>query len=170
MEQPSQPSKKRRLMPKEPPSAHSSNHHNHNADPQPASFPTEATQQPLAAPEAPLAERHDFESFARHLQDAAMLIQRQTERLPYAHVSVLLLRWEEDTTVEADLGALETILRDRYNYATECWNIPTVANPSIKLGVQMASFLEHGAPDHLLIIYYAGHGYFGADNQLYWAW
>ncbi|KAG7126879.1 hypothetical protein HYQ44_000599 [Verticillium longisporum] len=169
MEQPSQPSKKRRLMPKEPPSAHSSNHHNHNANPQPASFPIEATQQSPAAPEAPLAERHDFESFARHLQDAAMLIQRQTERLPYAHVSVLLLRWEEDTTVEADLGALETILRDRYNYATECWNIPTVANPSIKLGVQMASFLEHGAPDHLLIIYYAGHGYLGADNQLYWA-
>ncbi|KAF3359389.1 hypothetical protein VDGD_01526 [Verticillium dahliae] len=169
MEQPSQPSKKRRLMPKEPPSAHSSNHLNHNANPQPASFPIEPTQQPLAAPEAPLAERHDFESFARHLQDAAMLIQRQTERLPYAHVSVLLLRWEEDATVEADLGALETILRDRYNYATERWNIPTVANPSIKLGVQMASFLEHGAPDHLLIIYYAGHGYVGADNQLYWA-
>ncbi|KAM0335881.1 hypothetical protein ACHAQA_000932 [Verticillium albo-atrum] len=98
-----------------------------------------------------------------------MLIQRQTERLPYAHVSVLLLRWEEDTTVEPDLVALENILRDRYNYATERWNIPTVANPSIKLGVQMASFLEHGAPDHLLIIYYAGHGYLGADNQLYWA-
>ncbi|KAM0278911.1 hypothetical protein ACHAQH_004877 [Verticillium albo-atrum] len=170
MEQPSQPSKKRRLMPKEPPSAHSSNHHNHNVNTQPASFPIESqTQQPPAAPEAPLAERHDFESFARHLQDAAMLIQRETERLPYSHVSVLLLRWEEDTTVEPDLVALENILRDRYNYATDRWNIPTVANPSIKLGVQMASFLEHGAPDHLLIIYYAGYGYQGADSQLYWA-
>jgi hypothetical protein len=45
-----------------------------------------------------------------------------------------------------------------------------VPNPSIKLGVQMASFLEHARPNHLLIIYYAGYGYVGADNQLYWAW
>jgi hypothetical protein len=99
-----------------------------------------------------------------------MLIQRQTERPPYASVSVLLLRWEEDASVEGDLVALEQILRERYNYRTERWNIPTVANPSIKLGVQMASFLEHARSNHLLIIYYAGYGYVGSDNQLYWAW
>lgn len=98
-----------------------------------------------------------------------MLIQRQTERPPYDSVSVLLLRWEEDTSAEADLTALENILRDRYNYRTDRWTIPTVPNPSIKLGVQMASFLEHGRNNHLLIIYYAGYGYV-ADNQLYWAW
>ncbi|KAJ0301246.1 hypothetical protein COL516b_008023 [Colletotrichum fioriniae] len=98
-----------------------------------------------------------------------MLIQRQTERAPYDSVSVLLLRWEEDTSVEADLTALENILRDRYNYQTNRWAIPTVPNPSIKLGVQMASFLEHARPNHLLIIYYAGYAYVGSDNQLYWA-
>lgn len=98
-----------------------------------------------------------------------MMIQRSAERAPYTSVSVLLLRWEEDTSVEAELIALEGVLHDQYNYRTERWNIPTVANPSIKLGVQMASFLENARPDHLLIIYYAGHGYAGADNQLYWA-
>ncbi|KAL2874287.1 hypothetical protein SGCOL_010549 [Colletotrichum sp. CLE4] len=98
-----------------------------------------------------------------------MLIQRQTERAPYDSVSVLLLRWEEDTSAEADLAALENILRDRYNYQTNRWAIPTVPNPSIKLGVQMASFLEHARPNHLLIIYYAGYAYSGLDNQLYWA-
>lgn len=99
-----------------------------------------------------------------------MLIKRQTERSPYTSVSVLLLRWEDDISVESDVASLENILRDRYHYQTERWNIPTVANPSIKLGVQMASFLEHARPNHLLIIYYAGYGYVSSDNQLYWAW
>ncbi|GJC85242.1 hypothetical protein ColLi_08080 [Colletotrichum liriopes] len=132
---------------------------------------TSATFQPQQHPvqEAPPAERHDFESFARHLQDAAMLIQRQTERAPYDNVSVLLLRWEEDTSVEADLTAMENILRSAYNFRTDRWVIPTVPNPSIKLGVQMASFLEQARANHLLIIYYAGYGYVGSDNQLYWA-
>jgi hypothetical protein len=118
----------------------------------------------------PVPERHDFESFARHLQDAAMLIQRQTERPPYSSVSVLLLRWEEDMSAEPDLVALEAVLKERYHYRTEKWNIPTVPNPSIKLGVQMASFLEHARANHLLVIYYTGFGYVGSDNQLFWAW
>lgn len=99
-----------------------------------------------------------------------MLIQRQTERPPYANVSVLLLSWQEDTSVDDDLAALERVLQKQYNYGTQRWQIPTVPNPSIKLGVQMASFLEHARPSHLLIIYYAGCGFVGPDNQLYWAW
>ncbi|KAH7121339.1 hypothetical protein EDB81DRAFT_228235 [Dactylonectria macrodidyma] len=139
--------------------------------PQPAQYPHESPQQQQHYPvqEAPIAERHDFESFARHLQDAAMLIQRQTERPSYTDVSVLLLRWEEDESVDEDLFALERVFQKQYNFRTERWNIPTVANPSIKLGVQMASFLEHARANHLLIIYYAGHGYAGADGQLFWA-
>lgn len=119
-------------------------------------------------PAAP--ERHDFEAFARHLQDAAIHIQRQAQQSPYTKVSVLLLRWEEDTSVDRDLGLLETILGEKYNFNTDRWNIPTVPNPSIKLTVQLASFLEQARPAHLLIIYYAGYSYVGADNQLYWAW
>lgn len=99
-----------------------------------------------------------------------MHIYQQTLKTQHTSVSVLMLRWEEDTSVEPDLLALEKVFRERYNYHTEKWAIPTVLNPSIKLGVQMASFLENAGPDHLLIIYYAGHGYVGPDNQLYWAW
>ena len=98
-----------------------------------------------------------------------MHIYRQTQKSRYSDVSVLLLRWEEDASVEQDLGSLEKVLRERYNYRTERWNIPTVPNPVSKLAAQMAPFLEHARPDHLLIIYYAGHGYVGADNLLYWA-
>ncbi|KAK2043241.1 hypothetical protein LZ31DRAFT_585395 [Colletotrichum somersetense] len=154
----SQPAKRRKLLPRQPSTSTT----------QAAPFPHELPQQ-HPVQETPPAERHDFESFARHLQDAAMLIQRQTERTPYDNVSVLLLRWEEDTSVEADLTAMENILRSTYNFRTDRWAIPTVPNPSIKLGVQMASFLEQARANHLLIIYYAGYGFVGSDNQLYWA-
>ncbi|KAI1502596.1 hypothetical protein F5X99DRAFT_153120 [Biscogniauxia marginata] len=162
MDQPA--AKKRRLAPKIEPQA---------SPPHPPSFahepaqPAQQYQVQEVAPPPP--ERHEFESFARHLQDAAMLIYRQSQRSPYNKVSALLLRWEEDVAVEPDLAALEQVLRERYNYRTDRWNIPAAANPSIKLGVRMASFLENAAPDHLFIIYYAGHGYVGADNQLFWA-
>ena len=99
-----------------------------------------------------------------------MLIQRQTQKYLYTSVSVLMLRWDEDTSVDPDLAALERVFRERYNYHTDKWLIPTVANPSIKLGVQMASFLDSARPEHLLVVCYAGHGYVDADNQLYWAW
>ncbi|KFA81982.1 hypothetical protein S40288_04395 [Stachybotrys chartarum IBT 40288] len=154
-------SKKRKLAPKVAVSS--------APNPQPAQNPPEPPKQPHLPHDAPAVERHDFESFARHLQDAAMLIQRQTERSPYTNVSVLLLRWEDDQSVEDDLVALDQILRKEYNFETQQWQIPTVHNPSIKLGVQMASFLEQARHNHLLIIYYAGYGYVGSDGHLYWA-
>ncbi|KAK4444869.1 zinc finger Y-chromosomal protein 1 [Podospora aff. communis PSN243] len=126
-----------------------------------------APPEPVAPPPQP--ERHDFEAFARHLQDAAMHIYQQTLKSSHTTVSVLMLRWEEDESVEPDLLALEKVFMERYNYQTDKWTIPSVPNPSIKLGVQIASFLDNARPDHLLIIYYAGHGYLGTDNQLYWA-
>ncbi|CAP72575.1 uncharacterized protein PODANS_2_70 [Podospora anserina S mat+] len=142
------------------------------AQPPPHGFPQEQLPPPHYAPTetvAPPPERHEFEAFARHLQDAAMHIHQQTLKPQHTSVSVLMLRWEDDTSVEQDLLALEKVFIERYNYHTDKWAIPTVPNPSIKLGVQMASFLDNARPDHLLIIYYAGHGYVGSDNQLYWA-
>ncbi|KAK8073650.1 hypothetical protein PG994_004549 [Apiospora phragmitis] len=124
-------------------------------------------QEVLPAPPPP--ERHEFESFARHLQDAAMLIYRQTQKSAYSNVSVLLLRWEEDDAEEQDTDALEQVLRERYNYRTEKWAIPIVANASIKLGVRISAFLEKAVPDHLLIVHYAGHGFTGTNNQFFWA-
>lgn len=94
---------------------------------------------------------------------------KMQRKSPYKTASVLLLRWEEDKSAEDELLALEKVFRERYNYHTDKWAIPTVPNPSIKLSVQMASFIEHARSDHLLIIYYAGHSYVGADKQVYWA-
>ncbi|KAH8687667.1 hypothetical protein BGZ60DRAFT_465929 [Tricladium varicosporioides] len=118
---------------------------------------------------APPPERTDFESFARHLQDAAMLIYAQANRSPYTSVSVLMLRWEDDMTVEPDLMQLHKVFRERFNFRTETWSIPSCPNPSVKLSMQMAQHIEYARPDHLLIVYYAGHSFIGSDHNLYWA-
>ncbi|KAL7623191.1 hypothetical protein AAE478_006872 [Parahypoxylon ruwenzoriense] len=165
MDQPA--AKKRRLAPKIEAQASPSH-------PPPPPFALESAQPAQHYPVVqevppPPPERHEFESFARHLQDAAMLIYRQTQKSPYTRASALLLSWEGDNAVEHDLAALDQVLREQYNYLTERFNIPCVANASTKLGIRMASFLENAAPDHLLIIYYAGYGYVGVDNQVFWA-
>lgn len=98
-----------------------------------------------------------------------MLIYRQTQKSAYSNVSVLLLRWDEDDAEEQDTDALDQVLRERYNYRTEKWAIPTVPNASIKLGVRISAFLEKVAPDHLLIVHYTGHGFTGSNNQFFWA-
>ncbi|KAI3326436.1 hypothetical protein HD806DRAFT_487262 [Xylariaceae sp. AK1471] len=169
MDQPA--AKKRRLAPKVEPQPNPS----YTTQPPPpavAPYAHESTPtqhyQPQDIPPPP-PERHEFESFARHLQDAAMLIYRQSQRSHYTKVFVLLLRWENDMATELDLVALEQVLRERYSFRTERWIIPAIANPSIKLGVRMASFLELADPDHLLIIHYAGYSFVGSDKQLYWA-
>ncbi|KAI1438356.1 hypothetical protein GGR50DRAFT_704530 [Xylaria sp. CBS 124048] len=134
--------------------------------------PTLPTHTPQHCPRQetpPPPERHEFESFARHLQDAAMLIYRQTRRSHYAKVSVLLLRWDDDNVTELDLVALERVLRERYNYRTDLWTIPTIPTASVKLAMRMFSFLESAGPDHLLIVHYAGYSYIGSDQELYWA-
>ncbi|KAI8629982.1 hypothetical protein F5Y19DRAFT_66358 [Xylariaceae sp. FL1651] len=172
MDQPA--TKKRRLAPKVEPQP-SPSHLPPQPPPPPAAVAASYAHEPAPAQHyqpqdvaPPPPERHEFESFARHLQDAAMLIYRQSQRSPYNKISVLLLRWEEDNAAEQDLVALEHVLRERYNYRTDRWNIPTITNPSIKLGVRVASFLEPAGPDHLLIVHYAGYSVIGSDKQLYW--
>ncbi|KAK2625871.1 hypothetical protein QTJ16_005183 [Diplocarpon rosae] len=118
---------------------------------------------------APIPERTDFESFARHLQDAAMLIYSQANQSPYTSVSVLLLRWEDDVGVEHELLQLQQLFRERFNYRTESWCIPSCPNPGMKLTIQMAQHLEYSRPDHLWIVYYVGYGFVASDHNLYWA-
>ncbi|KFY37408.1 hypothetical protein V495_07192 [Pseudogymnoascus sp. VKM F-4514 (FW-929)] len=120
-------------------------------------------------PPQPSPDQADLERFARQLQGAASVIETQNNRLPYNSASVLLLRWEDDLSVADDLLALQKLFRERYNYRTEAWNIPTCPNPTSKLSIQLAQHVEYARPGHLLIIYYVGYSYVGRGNQLYWA-
>ncbi|KAI6250404.1 hypothetical protein HI914_01248 [Erysiphe necator] len=116
----------------------------------------------------PHPERSDFESFARHLQDAAMLIYSQANRSPYTSVSVLLIRWEDDEDVEKDLFKLKKLFQEHYNFRTETWYIPTCSDPFINLTAELSRHLGHGSSDHLWIIYYNGYGIVRTDQSLYW--
>ena len=98
-----------------------------------------------------------------------MQIQRQTEPQPYTEASVLLLSWQDDDVAFNHVAAVDQIFQNQYGYRTQRWSIPTYANPSLKLGVRLASFLQNSEPNQLLIVYYAGHGFVGTDNQVYWA-
>ncbi|KKA30694.1 hypothetical protein TD95_005080 [Thielaviopsis punctulata] len=151
------PQKKRKLAPKVPPSTSPSQNSSQNTT---ALAPAESSSVPA---------RVEFERFARHLQDAAMMIQRSAERPLYTAVSVLLLRWEDDASTEEDAATMQTVLRDQYNFQTEQWNIPSLPNASVKTGIKITAFLENTKPDQLTIIYYAGHGIVASDGQLYWA-
>ncbi|EPE06644.1 zinc c2h2 finger domain containing protein [Ophiostoma piceae UAMH 11346] len=170
------PNKKRRLAPKLPDPPPSAQHAAQSvADPQTHPSATESTSippthdAPQSSPSAP-SERQDFEAFAKHLQDAAIYIYNQGQKMPYAQVSALLLKWDDDLPAAAEVSSLEHILHDRYNFRTERWGIPSVPNPMAKLSNKITDFLDSQVDaDHLLIIYYIGHGHNGSDNQLYWA-
>ncbi|KAJ4161555.1 uncharacterized protein LMH87_007587 [Akanthomyces muscarius] len=117
------------------------------------------------------SQRQEFEAYARHLHDAAILIGRQASQptTSYTDISVLLLGWQDDSAATENIGALQQVLVTDYRYHVQIWQIPTVANPIAKLGMHMAAFLERARPNQLLIIYYSGHGYVGPDGQPYWA-
>ncbi|KAL2887897.1 C2H2 finger domain-containing protein [Ceratocystis lukuohia] len=157
------PQKRRKLAPKvpQPPSSSPSQANSHTI-PAPAAAA-------VAAETGSVPARVEFERFARHLQDAAMMIQRSAERPNYTSVSALLVRWEDDVAAEDDIVAVEKVLREQYSFETEQWHIPSVANASLKLGVQVTEFLKNSKPDSLLIFYYAGHGFVAPDDQVYWA-
>ncbi|TQS35802.1 hypothetical protein Golomagni_03765 [Golovinomyces magnicellulatus] len=118
----------------------------------------------------PHSERSDFESFARHLQDAAMLIYSQANQCPYTSISVLLLRWEDDIDAEQDLTQLQKLFLEHFNFRTETWCIPSCSDPTISLVTELGRHLEYAKPDHLWIVYYNGYGFTGLDNSLFWAW
>ena len=99
-------------------------------------------------------------------------MQQQNQKPRYKGVFVLTLRWEQgDSGVEQDVEAVHTAFRDNYNYHVEDWQIPNSVNPSVNLTMRLGKFLEYDDPEHLLIIYYVGHGYSApGGGPSYWTW
>ncbi|KXJ90784.1 hypothetical protein Micbo1qcDRAFT_135059 [Microdochium bolleyi] len=169
--------KKRRLAPKiEPQASPPSPHYAYDSSSAAVSIPPSQDAAPPPPP-PPLPERFEFEAFARHLQDAAMLICRQTQKPLHTKASVLILQWEgyggdgdATGTPAADVRALEHVLHERYRYSTHRYSIPSAAGSrsSLKLGVRVRSFLEEQGPDHLLIVVYAGHSGLDPDGEVHW--
>lgn len=89
------------------------------------------------------------------------------QRSPYTNVSVLLLRWAADNLgVIDEVLRLEKTLRERFNFSTEQWDIPS-EEPEYELTSKMLEFCKGKKKNHLLILYYAGHSGGGPEECIW---
>lgn len=90
------------------------------------------------------------------------------QRSCYTDVSVLLLRWAADNLgVIDEVLRLEKTFRERYNYSTEQWDIPS-EEPEHELTSKMLEFCKGKTKkNHLLILYYAGHSGGGPEECIW---
>jgi hypothetical protein len=90
---------------------------------------------------------------------------------PYCAVHVLLLEWEED-----DLGVnrvsseLKNVFENSFTFeSVQSFKIPSQRSYEA-LEARLLVFKQlHSAKQHLLIVYYAGHGYLDLQNRMHWA-
>ncbi|KAL8903482.1 MAG: hypothetical protein Q9207_003895 [Kuettlingeria erythrocarpa] len=89
-------------------------------------------------------------------------------RSHYTDVSVLLLRWAADNLgVIDEVLKLEKTFRERYNFSTEQWDIPS-EEPEYELTSKMFEFCKGKTKkNHLLILYYAGHSGGGPEECIW---
>ncbi|KAJ4294458.1 hypothetical protein N0V90_008149 [Kalmusia sp. IMI 367209] len=113
---------------------------------------------------------HSVEKFAEDLSVAVNAAWPTRHESRYSEVQVLLLSWEDDDLgVLHEIGDLERTFRDLFNYEVTKWRIPK-HKPERKLNLQVGDFLEnHDSNDHLLIVYYAGHGFLNEQRVPMWA-
>ncbi|KAL8692460.1 MAG: hypothetical protein Q9218_002528 [Villophora microphyllina] len=85
----------------------------------------------------------------------------------YKRVGVLFLTWEEDDLQckETEVDALRDFFDKEFNYETDSFQIPK-ERWSTALQKRIADlYYEYDSADCLTILYYAGHGYIGAETQ-----
>ncbi|KAL2038882.1 hypothetical protein N7G274_008404 [Stereocaulon virgatum] len=86
----------------------------------------------------------------------------------YKNVEVLLLQWEEnDLGVEKEIQELELVFRERCNFTTHRWSIPSTDSED-KLFYRILQFRKGKTKDDLLILYYGGHAG-GGPQECIWA-
>jgi hypothetical protein len=77
----------------------------------------------------------------------------------YVAATVLLLTWKEtDLKLEDEWNSLEKMFQLTFNYKVQRFPIPSMRS-QLQLGNAVNEFLiENGLSDHLIIVYYGGHG------------
>ena len=77
--------------------------------------------------------------------------------------------WAEDSLgVVSEVELLRTLLRDTYHYETEDFAIPNTRAQRATLDRILDFKDEYADPDHLLIVYYAGHAERAQHNHCIW--
>ncbi|KAI4200819.1 MAG: hypothetical protein LQ346_002300 [Caloplaca aetnensis] len=127
------------------------------------------------------ARTHDISRISYHIQDvetfgdivnkAAAGAFPNKRRSRYRNVYVLLLSWEADELgVISEVQELDDVFTQTYRFQTEQWRIPN-GNSHNALAFRLMDFLRnHASNDHLLAVYYGGHGSMNDDRQCIWSW
>ncbi|KAI9729939.1 MAG: hypothetical protein M1834_006136 [Cirrosporium novae-zelandiae] len=78
----------------------------------------------------------------------------------YSNVGSLLITWEnDDMNTRGEVKALQSILRDKFHYATDAFQIPSRRSETA-LVKKVSDFVNaYDDSDNLIILYYGGHGY-----------
>ena len=113
------------------------------------------------------------EAFRADLQATATRIAMSPARSRYAHVSVLMVRWQddEDRSAQGAIQELASVFREQYNYTVLDLLIPPHSggknNPSLWLAGQVTTFLStEDQRDILKVFYYSGHSYLSSDRDM----
>lgn len=114
---------------------------------------------------------HDLESFGDVVTKAAIAAFPNNKRSRYRKVYVLLLSWEADELgVISEVQELDHVFSQIYRYQAEQWQIPST-NSHNMLAFRLMEFLRsYASNEHLLLIYYGGHGSMNDDRQCVWSW
>ncbi|KAL8958408.1 MAG: hypothetical protein Q9193_004529 [Seirophora villosa] len=126
------------------------------------------------------AQTHDISRISNHLEDpesfgdivtkAAAAAFPNSRRSRYRNVYALLLSWEDDQLgVISEVQELDDVLSQTYHYQVEQWRIPNT-NSHNSLAFRLMEFLRsYASSEHLLLIYYGGHGSMNDDRQCIWS-
>ncbi|KAL2270047.1 hypothetical protein VTJ83DRAFT_2231 [Remersonia thermophila] len=113
-----------------------------------------------------------FDNFRATLQGSADRILANPFRSRYAHVSVLMIRWQEDEDAAAQRGLeeLERTFQEDYDYTVYVKTIPRWTDesrtPYLWLSQVLGDFVtDHNQRDCLKIFCYAGHSYLNANRE-----
>ncbi|KAL9014738.1 MAG: hypothetical protein Q9173_000617 [Seirophora scorigena] len=112
----------------------------------------------------------DLETFGEIVTNAAAAAFPNSRKSRYRYAYALLLSWEDDELgVKSEVEELDDVFSQTYYFHTEQWRIPS-ANSHNALAFRLMDFLkDYATPEHLLVIYYGGHGSMNDDRQCIWS-
>lgn len=113
---------------------------------------------------------HSVQQFSDDLSAALNAAWPSRHESRYSDAQVLILSWEDDDLgVFHEINVLQRTFRDLFNYGVTEWKIPQ-HKPERKLNLKIGEFLDdYDSKDHLLIVYYAGHGFLNEQRVSMWA-
>ncbi|KAH9211957.1 hypothetical protein DL95DRAFT_509849, partial [Leptodontidium sp. 2 PMI_412] len=113
-----------------------------------------------------------LQKFGEELQAAADAAFPNISTSRYTSVSVLMIMWEDEDPylpVSIEIAKLDDIFQRLYGFETEVWRFPgQKSHAKVNRKILDLADVEGNPSEHLLIVYYAGHGLLTTERLLAW--